>query len=126
MAGCACGGAPRPRHARGSCDAARRHPPALLPAAFTGPRLRSRPARERRDHEEKAGLFYVDKSVGGIADDTLARLTTFPRVLISSHQGYFTRTAVGQIVDATVRNIDDYLAGRVNENTLVSPSAGDR
>ncbi|MEU0669892.1 2-hydroxyacid dehydrogenase [Streptomyces lavendulocolor] len=72
-------------------------------------------------YEEEAGLFYVDRSVGGITDDTLARLMTFPQVLISSHQGYFTRTAVGQIVDATVRNIDDYLAGRVNENTLVSP-----
>ncbi|MFE3880862.1 2-hydroxyacid dehydrogenase, partial [Kitasatospora sp. NPDC059146] len=32
---------------------------------------------------------------------------------------YFTHTAVGQIIDATARNIDDYAAGRTNENTLV-------
>ncbi|MFC8917640.1 2-hydroxyacid dehydrogenase [Streptomyces sp. NPDC057116] len=70
-------------------------------------------------YEEEAGLFYVDRSVGGITDDTLARLMTFPQVIVSSHQAYFTRTAVGQIVGTTVRNIDDFLAGRTNENTLV-------
>lgn len=74
-------------------------------------------------YEEEAGLFYVDRSVGGIADDTLARLMTFPQVLVSSHQAYFTRTAVGQIVDTTIGNIDDYLAGRTNENTLVPRTA---
>ncbi|MCJ1676211.1 2-hydroxyacid dehydrogenase [Streptomyces sp. APSN-46.1] len=74
-------------------------------------------------YEEEAGLFYLDKSIGGITDDTLARLMTFPQVLVSSHQAYFTRTAVGEIVDTTIRNIDDYLAGRTNENTLVPRTA---
>ncbi|MFD8599645.1 2-hydroxyacid dehydrogenase [Kitasatospora sp. NPDC059646] len=70
-------------------------------------------------YEEETGVFFTDQSIQGITDDTLARLITFPQVLVTSHQAYFTRTAVGQIIDATVRNIDDFAAGRRNENTLV-------
>lgn len=70
-------------------------------------------------YEEETGLFFFDRSVTGIADDTLARLMTMPNVLVTSHQAYFTDTAVGQIVDATVGNVADYLSGRRSENTLV-------
>ncbi|MGW2541875.1 2-hydroxyacid dehydrogenase [Kitasatospora sp. NPDC001574] len=70
-------------------------------------------------YEEETGVFFTDRSIQGIADDTLARLVTFPQVLVTSHQAYFTRTAVGQIIDATVRNVDDYAAGRRGENVLV-------
>ncbi|MFH8343378.1 2-hydroxyacid dehydrogenase [Streptomyces sp. NPDC018045] len=72
-------------------------------------------------YEEEAGLFFFDKSLEVIHDDTLARLMTFGNVLVTSHQAYFTEDAVGQIVDATVRNVEDYLAGRTNENLLVTP-----
>ncbi|MFJ8884448.1 2-hydroxyacid dehydrogenase [Streptomyces sp. NPDC102402] len=70
-------------------------------------------------YEAEAGLFYVDKSVEGIDDDTLARLVTFPNVIVTSHQAYYTRDAVGQIIEATVRNVTDHLAGRRSENVLV-------
>ncbi|MEZ0066317.1 D-lactate dehydrogenase [Streptacidiphilus sp. MAP12-20] len=70
-------------------------------------------------YEEETGLFFFDKSLEGVADDTLARLMTFPQVLVTSHQAYFTSTAVGQIIDTTVTNVDDYLAGRRTDNTLV-------
>ncbi|MFF2626846.1 2-hydroxyacid dehydrogenase [Kitasatospora griseola] len=70
-------------------------------------------------YEEETGVFFTDRSIHGITDDTLARLITFPQVLVTSHQAYFTHTAVGQIIDATARNIDDFAAGRTNENTLV-------
>ncbi|MGF1339902.1 2-hydroxyacid dehydrogenase [Streptomyces flavovirens] len=70
-------------------------------------------------YEAEAGLFYVDKSIEGIDDDTLARLITFPNVIVTSHQAYYTREAVGQIIDATVRNVTDYLAGTRSENVLV-------
>ncbi|MDH6708537.1 D-lactate dehydrogenase [Kitasatospora sp. MAA19] len=70
-------------------------------------------------YEEETGVFFTDRSIQGITDDVLARLVTFPQVLVTSHQAYFTRTAVGQIIDATARNIDDFAAGRTNENTLV-------
>ena len=79
-------------------------------------------------YEAEAGLFFLDKSLEAIADDTLARLVTFPNVLVTSHQAYYTEDAVGQIIEATVRNVDDYLAGRRSDNVLVprlpAPSAG--
>jgi D-lactate dehydrogenase len=70
-------------------------------------------------YEEETGLFFTDRSVRGISDDVLARLVTFPQVLVTSHQAYFTRTAVDQIIEATLRNVDDFAVGRRNENTLV-------
>ncbi|MFJ4677929.1 MULTISPECIES: 2-hydroxyacid dehydrogenase [unclassified Kitasatospora] len=70
-------------------------------------------------YEEETGVFFTDQSLQGITDDTLARLITFPQVLVTSHQAYYTHTAVHQIIDTTVRNVDDYTAGRTNENTLV-------
>ncbi|WP_183107333.1 NAD(P)-dependent oxidoreductase [Streptomyces sp. 1114.5] len=73
-------------------------------------------------YEEETGVFFTDRSIHGITDDTLARLVTFPQVLVTSHQAYFTRTAVGQIIDATARNVDDFAAGRTSENTLVPKS----
>ncbi|MFG3103204.1 2-hydroxyacid dehydrogenase [Streptomyces sp. NPDC048182] len=70
-------------------------------------------------YEAEAGLFFLDKSLEAIADDTLARLVTFPNVLVSSHQAYYTEDAVRQIVDATLANVLDYRAGRRSENVLV-------
>ncbi|MEU8776078.1 2-hydroxyacid dehydrogenase [Streptomyces sp. NPDC048606] len=70
-------------------------------------------------YEAEAGVFFLDKSLEAVEDDTLARLVTFPHVLVTSHQAYYTADAVGQIIEATVRNVTDYLAGRRSENTLV-------
>ncbi|MFE0253154.1 2-hydroxyacid dehydrogenase [Streptomyces sp. NPDC059010] len=73
-------------------------------------------------YEAEAGLFFLDKSLQAIEDDTLARLVTFPNVLVTSHQAYYTREAVGQIVEATLKNVLDYKAGRRSENVLVPRS----
>ena len=70
-------------------------------------------------YEAEAGLFFLDKSLEGVDDDTLARLVTFPNVIVTSHQAYYTEDAVGQIIDATVQNVTDYLARRTSENVLV-------
>ncbi|WP_369211542.1 2-hydroxyacid dehydrogenase [Streptomyces flavofungini] len=70
-------------------------------------------------YEAEAGLFFLDKSLEAVTDDTLARLVTFPNVVVTSHQAYYTEDAVGQIVDTTLRNVLDYAAGRRNENFLV-------
>lgn len=73
-------------------------------------------------YEEEAGLFHLDKSLEVMTDDTLARLMTFRNVLVTSHQAYFTREAIGDIVQATVANVRDHLAGRTGENVLVPAS----
>ncbi|WP_324783762.1 2-hydroxyacid dehydrogenase [Streptomyces sp. H51] len=73
-------------------------------------------------YEAEAGLFFLDKSLQAIEDDTLARLVTFPNVLVTSHQAYYTVDAVRQIIDATVRNVQDYTEGRRSENVLVPRS----
>ncbi|MET8326088.1 2-hydroxyacid dehydrogenase [Streptomyces sp. NPDC005181] len=70
-------------------------------------------------YEAEAGLFFLDKSLEGIDDDTLARLVTFPNVVVTSHQAYYTEDAVAQIIDATEQNVADYLAGRRSDNVLV-------
>ncbi|WP_406371143.1 2-hydroxyacid dehydrogenase [Streptomyces sp. NBC_00647] len=73
-------------------------------------------------YEAEAGLFFLDKSLETVEDDTLARLVTFPNVLVTSHQAYYTGDAVGQIVEATVKNVLDYTEGRRSENVLVPRS----
>ncbi|MEU6821162.1 2-hydroxyacid dehydrogenase [Streptomyces atriruber] len=74
-------------------------------------------------YEAEAGLFFLDKSLEVVEDDTLARLVTFPNVVVTSHQAYYTVDAVGQIIDTTVRNVLDYQAGRRSENVLVPAEA---
>lgn len=73
-------------------------------------------------YEEEAGVFFYDKSLEVMSEETLARLLTFSHVLVTSHQAYFTVDAVEEIVAATVRNVDDYLAGRITECTLIPKS----
>ncbi|SED56068.1 2-hydroxyacid dehydrogenase [Streptomyces sp. TLI_105] len=70
-------------------------------------------------YEAEAGLFFLDRSLEVVEDDTLARLVTFPNVVVTSHQAYYTVDAVGQIIDATVQNVLDHVAGRRSENVLV-------
>ena len=54
-----------------------------------------------------------------MTDDTLAQLLTFTNVLITSYQAYYTVDALDEIIAATVRNVDDYVAGRITECTLI-------
>ncbi|MGC0400463.1 D-lactate dehydrogenase [Streptomyces sp. SAI-126] len=74
-------------------------------------------------YEEEAGVFFLDKSLEVMTDERLARLMTFNNVLVTSHQAYFTRDAVGQIAETTAANVMNYLAGRTSDNTLVPPPA---
>ena len=54
--------------------------------------------------EEEEGVFNEDRSGDIIADDNLARLMTFPNVLITSHMGFFTREAMQAIARTTLEN----------------------
>ena len=55
-------------------------------------------------YEEEEGVFYEDRSNDIITDDNLARLMTFPNVLVTSHMGFFTREAMQAIALTTLEN----------------------
>ena len=56
-------------------------------------------------YEEEEGIFFEDLSGEVLHDDELARLLTFPNVLITSHQAFLTREALSEIACTTVANI---------------------
>ncbi|MEQ8838743.1 MAG: 2-hydroxyacid dehydrogenase, partial [Lacipirellulaceae bacterium] len=56
-------------------------------------------------YEEEAGLFFEDRSEEVLTDDVLARLLTFPNVLITGHQGFLTHEALTSIDETTLANI---------------------
>lgn len=60
-------------------------------------------------YEEEGEYFYEDKSDKIIDDDTLARLLSFNNVIVTSHQGFFTREALANIAETTLSNIRDFV-----------------
>jgi D-lactate dehydrogenase len=75
-------------------------------------------------YEEEGPLFYEDRSSQVIADDLFARLLTFPNVLVTAHQGFFTADALTAIAQTTLVNLDDIAAGRRCPNEVVVAPAG--
>jgi len=55
-------------------------------------------------YEEEGDLFFEDLSSHVIQDDTFARLLTFPNVLITGHQAFFTEEAMTNIAETTLSN----------------------
>jgi D-lactate dehydrogenase len=62
-------------------------------------------------YEQEGSLFFRDFSEDVIQDDQIARLISFPNVLITSHQGFFTKEAMEQIAVTSFRNIDAFVNG---------------
>jgi D-lactate dehydrogenase len=69
-------------------------------------------------YEEESDLYYRNLSNEVIDDDVIMRLLTFPNVLVTGHQAFFTREAMETIAGTTISNIDDFSTGRTNENVL--------
>ncbi len=63
-------------------------------------------------YEEESEYFFEDLSDVVIRDDLLARLLTFPNVIVTSHQGFFTREALGNIADTTMANLREFELGK--------------
>jgi D-lactate dehydrogenase len=59
-------------------------------------------------YEEEGDLFFEDLSSEFIPDDVFARLLTFPNVLVTGHQGFFTREALTAIAETTIGNISAF------------------
>jgi D-lactate dehydrogenase len=60
-------------------------------------------------YEEEEALFFEDLSETVIQDDQFVRLQTFPNVLITAHQAFFTKEAIQNIAQTTFENIAEYL-----------------
>ncbi|RCS56207.1 2-hydroxyacid dehydrogenase [Bremerella cremea] len=63
-------------------------------------------------YEEEADLFFENKSETVIQDDVFARLMTFPNVLVTGHQAFFTENALQAIAEVTVENLQEFVAGK--------------
>lgn len=70
-------------------------------------------------YEQEEKLFFKDLSEILILDDKILRLMTFPNVLVTAHQAYFTDKALTQIADTTIQNLTDLEKGTVNPVNLV-------
>jgi D-lactate dehydrogenase len=64
-------------------------------------------------YEEEGDLFFENLSGQVLQDDVFARLLTFPNVLITGHQGFFTAEALEAIADTTLDNADAMAADSV-------------
>ena len=62
-------------------------------------------------YEEEADLFFDDRSNSVIRDDVFSRLLTFPNVVITAHQAFFTQNALDAIAAQTVRNLVHFHRG---------------
>ncbi|NDJ16549.1 2-hydroxyacid dehydrogenase [Myxacorys almedinensis] len=80
-------------------------------------------------YEQESDLFFEDLSDQVIQDDVFERLLTFPNVLITAHQAFFTKEALQNIAETTLSNITDYqqaksCANQVNLAQAIAPMPG--
>lgn len=71
-------------------------------------------------YEQEADLFFEDLSNEVIQDDVFQRFLTFPNVLVTGHQAFFTREALAGIAATTLANITAFEQGRALENRVVA------
>jgi D-lactate dehydrogenase len=69
-------------------------------------------------YEEEAEFFFEDLSNRVLTDDILARLLSFNNVIITSHQGFFTREAMYNIAETTMNNVRNFLDKKKDFNEI--------
>ncbi|MCF2858630.1 2-hydroxyacid dehydrogenase [Pseudoalteromonas sp. SMS1] len=69
-------------------------------------------------YEQESELFFKDRSEDIIQDDDFIRLSGFPNVLITGHQGFFTKEALTEIASTTVDNLNTLDSGRISPNSI--------
>jgi len=74
-------------------------------------------------YEQESNLFFKDLSDQIIDDDIFQRLLTFPNVLITGHQGFFTEQALQEIVHTTFMNITEFKQGVLLTNKIITGSS---
>jgi D-lactate dehydrogenase len=69
-------------------------------------------------YEDEGGLFFEDRSQTILQDDVFARLMSFQNVLITSHQAFLTETALKNIADTTIKNLDCFEKNILSGNEI--------
>ncbi len=69
-------------------------------------------------YEEEEGVFFQDLSNRVLQDDVLARLLTFPNVLVTSHQAFLTKEALASIARVTLENVTAFERGEPLRNEV--------
>jgi len=69
-------------------------------------------------YEQEEKLFFRDLSEAIIEDDIISRLSSFPNVLITAHQGFFTSEALAQIAETTLNNLKAFEEQKALENQV--------
>jgi D-lactate dehydrogenase len=59
-------------------------------------------------YEQEGGLFFRDLSSTVVTDDVLQRLVSFPNVIVTGHQAFFTREAITTISETTLRSASEF------------------
>lgn len=69
-------------------------------------------------YEQETDLFFRDLSSSVITDDVLQRLVSFPNVIVTGHQAFFTREAITTISETTLRSVTEYASGQPLSNEI--------
>jgi D-lactate dehydrogenase len=78
-------------------------------------------------YEEEEGIFFEDLSGEVLQDDELARLLSFPNVLVTAHQAFLTHEALSEIARVTVENVRRFTSKEaLLEGTVLSEAAANR
>ena len=73
-------------------------------------------------YEKESALFFENLSEEAIEDDIFARLLTFPNVLITGHQAFFTQEALTNIAETTIANLTELEREGTCKNQVQPPS----
>jgi D-lactate dehydrogenase len=69
-------------------------------------------------YEQEENLFFQNLSEEIILDDTISRLMSFPNVLITAHQGFFTQEALNEIAETTLGSVQSFIKGEALVNAV--------
>ena len=69
-------------------------------------------------YEQEANLFFRDLSSTIIADDVFQRLLSFPNVIFTGHQAFFTQEAIATICETPLRSVSEFAAGQPLSNEI--------
>ena len=70
-------------------------------------------------YEEETNNVFEDRADDILDNSVVARLLSFPNVIVTSHQGFLTEEALESISNTTLQNATDYMNGNINEANQV-------